>query len=450
LGCLDTEIELKCGLFPGEHVNADNSTGEAPVQGPRLRRQLGRFRRQINPKQTFSSLRHPNYRLWFRGQMVSLFGTWMQITAQAFLVYDLTHSSAYLGFVGFAAGAPTWLFMAYGGVVADRVRRRKLLLVTQSSMMVLAFILSALTFLHVVRPWHIIILAFLLGVANAFDAPARHSFVPEMVDREDLTNAIALNSTIFNSATAVGPAVAGITYALFGPAWCFLINGLSFIAVIVALGLMKLRPLPLPALVSSPWQDLKEGFRYVLSDPIIRAIVALVMVTSMFGTSFAVLIPAWAVEILHGNATTNGWLQSARGIGALCGALLIASLGRFTFRGRMLTLGTFSFPVLLVAFSLIRWLPFSLALIFGVGAANLLIFNLANALVQTHVTDSLRGRVMGLYSLTFFGFLPIGALWIGQMADRFSEPIAMMTNALIMFFFTALIWMLVPKLRTLS
>jgi MFS family permease len=431
-------------------MKTENTAGEALPQKPKLRRNLARLRQQIDPKQTFSSLRYPNYRLWFWGQMVSLFGTWMQATAQAFLVYDLTRSSAYLGYVGFAAGAPTWLFMAYGGVVADRMRRRTLLIITQSSMMILAFILSAMTFMHVVRPWHIILLAFSLGVANAFDAPARHAFVPEMVDREDLTNAIALNSTMFNTATAVGPAVAGITYALFGPAWCFMINGLSFIAVIVALRLMKLKPLAIPLSASSPWQDLKEGFNYVLSHPTIRAIVALVMVTSLFGASFAVLIPAWAVEILHGNATTNGWLQSARGIGALCGALLIASLGRFTFKGRLLTLGTFSFPSLLLGFSFIRWLPLSLAFLFAVGGANLFIFNLANALVQTQVTDSLRGRVMGIYSLTFFGFLPIGALWIGLVAEHLSEPIAMVTNALIMLSFSFLLWVFVPKLRALS
>lgn len=427
-----------------------SAAGDGLTQEPKFRRNLTRLRRQINPRQTFSSLRYPNYRLWFWGQLVSLFGTWMQATAQGFLVYELTHSSAYLGFVGFAAGVPTWLFMAYGGVVADRVRRRRLLIVTQTAMMILAFILAGLTFMRVVRPWHIILLAFLLGVANAFDAPARHAFVPEMVDREDLTNAIALNSTIFNSATAVGPAVAGITYALFGPAWCFTINGLSFIAVIVALLLMKLKPLPLAVSISSPWQDLKEGFRYVLSHPMIRTLAVLVMATSLFGTSFAVLIPAWAVKILHGDATTNGWLQSARGIGALCGALLIASLGRFTFKGRLLTLGTFAFPVLLLAFSFVRWLPASLTVIFVVGGANLFIFNLANALVQTLVIDSLRGRVMGLYSLTFFGFLPVGALWIGMIAEHFGEPAAIVVNATIMLFFSTLIWMVGPRLRELE
>ncbi|MEW5899983.1 MAG: MFS transporter [Acidobacteriota bacterium] len=408
------------------------------------------FRNQLSLKHTFSSLRHRNYRLWFWGQLVSLFGTWMQVTAQGFLVYELTHSSAYLGYVGFAAGLPSWFLMPYGGVVADRLRRRRLLEVTQTAMMILAFVLAALTFLGAVRPWHIISLALLLGVANAFDAPARHAFVPEMVPREDLTNAIALNSTIFNSATALGPAVAGITYALFGPAWCFMINGVSFLAVIAALELMRLKSEPRPRATSSPQQDLKEGVRYVFSHPMIRALIGLIIITSLFGVSFAVLLPAWAVQILHGDATTNGWLQSARGVGALIGALLIASLGRFDFRGRLLSFGLFVFPLLVLTFAFVRWLPVSLAFLVGSGVAVIFIFNLANALVQTLVKDELRGRVMALYSLTFFGFLPIGALWIGTMAQRFGEMKAVLINAALMLFFSVLVALLVPKLRSLE
>jgi MFS family permease len=317
-------------------------------------------------------------------------------------------------------------------------------------MMILAFILAGLTFLDFVRPWHIVGLAFLLGVANAFDAPARHAFVPEMVPRDDMTNAIALNSTVFNLATAVGPAVAGITYALFGPAWCFTINGLSFIAVIAALRLMRLQAEAKPKALSSPGQDLKEGFRYVLSHSMIRTIIGVIIVTSLFGVSFAVILPAWAVSILHGDATTNGWLLSARGVGAVAGALLIASLGRFNFRGRLLTLGSFLFPLLILAFAFMRWLPLSLAFLVGSGVAVIFIFNLANALVQTLVKDELRGRVMGLYSLTFFGFLPIGALWIGAMAERLGEMPAVLLNAGLMLFFAGLVAVLVPKLRSLE
>jgi MFS family permease len=411
---------------------------------------VDRLRRHINFKHTFTSLRHRNYRLWFWGQLVSLFGTWMQITAQGFLIYQITRSPAYLGYVGFAAGVPTWLFMAFGGVFADRASRRMVLVFTQTAMMILAFALAALTFLHIVQPWHIVLLAFLLGVANAFDAPARHAFVPEMVPREDLTNAIALNSTIFNSAIAIGPAAAGIAYALVGPAWCFMINGVSFIAVIAALLKMELRPGAGPASSTSAWQELKEGFSYVLGHPMIRALIFLVMVTGLFGSSFAVLIPAWAVEIMHGNAATNGWLQSARGVGALLGALLIASLGQFSFRGRLLTLGTFAFPGLLLVFAVVRWLPLSLLVLVGSGGALVFTFNMANALVQTLVRDELRGRVMGIYSLMFFGFLPIGALWIGLTAEKFSEPAAILINAGILLVISGLVAIFVPGLTRLE
>jgi MFS family permease len=408
------------------------------------------LRRHVSFRYTFTSLRHRNYRLWFWGQLVSLFGTWMQATAQAFLIYEITRSPAYLGFVGFAAGIPTWLFMAYGGVFADRASRRWVLVITQTAMMILAFVLAALAFLHIVKPWHILLLAFLLGVANAFDAPARHAFVPEMVPREDLTNAIALNSTIFNSAIAIGPAAAGIAYALVGPAWCFMINALSFIAVIAALLKMNVKAVARLVPATSAWVDLKEGIGYVLRHPMIRTLIFLVTVSGLFGSSFAVLIPAWAVDIMHGNAVTNGWLQSARGVGALLGALLIASLGAFNFRGRLLTLGIFSFPGLLLVFALVRWLPLSLLVMLAAGGALVFTFNMANALVQTLVRDDLRGRVMGIYSLTFFGFLPIGALWIGLVAQKFSEPAAILVNAGALLLISGLVTLLIPELRHLE
>jgi len=208
-----------------------------------------------------------------------------------------------------------------------------------------------LTFSGLVQPWYIVVLAFCLGIANAFDAPTRQSFVLEMVEREDLTNAIALNSTMFNTATAVGPAVAGLTYALVGPAWCFTLNGLSFIAVIIALLLMKLKPMSTAARNTSVVSDLKNGLRYVASHEIIRMLIGYLGIVSLFGFSIVTLIPAWAVEILGGDATTNGLLLSARGVGALAGALMIASLGRFRFKGRVLTLGSFVLPSVLLIFA---------------------------------------------------------------------------------------------------
>jgi MFS family permease len=398
-------------------------------------------------KRTFTALENPNYRLWFYGQMVSLFGTWMQTTAQGFLVFELTHSSTYLGIVGFAAGVPTWLLTLYGGVVADRISRRTLMIVTQTVMMILALLLAALTFLNLVQPWHIVGLALLLGIANSFDAPARQAFVSELVPRHHMTNAIALNATMFNTATALGPAIAGITYALFGPAWCFTINGLSFIAVIIALKLMKLAP-PQPRVHgSSVWSELKEGIAYVLSEPVIRTIFALVAATSMFAISMATLIPAWSVNILKGHAATNGFLLSARGFGSLVGSLFIASLGNTRYRGRFLTAGSIAYPLLIAAFAIAEWTPLSALLLAGIGLGTILVLNLANAIVQTSTPDRLRGRVMGAYTWIFFGFMPVGALWIGTTAEHFGEPPAVIANALAALAIALIVFFLVPRLR---
>lgn len=432
----DPSLKLKVPLPP-------------PLEGFPTRPFAVLFRESINWRHAFTALRYRNYRLWFWGQMLSLFGTWMQSTAQGFLIFELTHSPAYLGYAGFAMGVPTWFLMMYGGVLADRMQRRSLLVITQTMMMILAIILASLTFLHVVQAWHIVLLAFGLGIANAFDAPARQAFVQELVERDDMTNAIALNSAMFNSATAIGPAVSGVTYAFFGPGWCFTINAISFLAVIVALLMMRITPQPKADRRNSTRSDLKEGMYYVLHEPIIRTLIGVVAMTSFFGISFATLIPAWAVKILGGNSTTNGWLQSARGLGALFSALMIASLGRFKFKGRLLSLGAIVFPILLVAFAFLRWLPLSLVMIFSVGIATMTIFNLANALVQTQVPDLLRGRVMSIYSLSFFGLMPVGSLWVGLIAEHVSEPVAIIMNSLILFCFFILIRTFVPKLREL-
>ena len=401
-------------------------------------------------QQTFAAFKYRNYRLWFVGQLVSLFGTWMQTTAQGYLVFQLTNSPSYLGYVAFASGVPTWLFMLYGGVIADRMSRRTLMIITQTAMLVLAFILALLAFTGRVQPWHIVVLAFLLGIANAFDAPARQAFVLEMVEREDLTNAIALNATMFNAATAVGPAVAGITYAVFGPAWCFTLNGLSFIAVIVALLMMRIEPQAAPARRSSAAGELIAGLRYAVAHPIIRLLIGLIGLISLFGLSFATLLPAWAVTVLRGDATTLGWLQSGRGLGALIGALYLASLGRIKFKGRLLMIGVVLFPIMLAGFALVRWLPLALLFLVLVGATMILAMNLANAIVQTLVSDELRGRVMGIYSLVFFGFMPIGGLLAGAVADSIGEQPTVILSAVILLGVAALVWALLPQVRKLE
>lgn len=398
-------------------------------------------------RDTFAALKYPNYRLWFRGQIVSLFGTWMQTTAQGFLVYELTHSAAYLGYVGFASGVPAWVLTLYGGVVADRVPRRTLLIVTQTSMMLFAFVLAALTFLGVVQPWHIIVLSFLLGIANAFDAPTRQAFVSEMVEDKDLTNAIALNATMFNSALAAGPAVAGITYAAFGPGWCFTINGLSFIAVIVALQMMKIKLPEVQVHRDSVVRELREGLHHVVTHEVIRILFVVIALNQLFVLSLSTLMPAWSVSILGGDATTNGFLYSSRGIGSLAGALLIASMGHFTYRGKFLEFGLFICAVFLVAFSLFKWLPISLLMLAVVGVGTIMIMNLANAMVQTMTPERLRGRVMGAYTWIFFGFMPLGALWMGTLADRFGLQQAVTVNGILTFVTAVIVWKFFPKLR---
>jgi MFS family permease len=401
-------------------------------------------------RQTFRALAYPNYRLWFFGQVISLFGTWMQSTAQGFLVYELTHSPAYLGYVAFAAGMPTWLFTLVGGVVSDRVARRTLLIITQNAMMVLAFILAALTFLNLVQPWHIIVLAFLLGVANAFDAPARLALAPELVDWKDITNAIALNATMFNIATIIGPATAALVYAVFGPGWCFFLNGLSFVAVIIALLLMKLPRLPEKIRRLAPLRELGDGIRYVFHEKTVLGLIGLIGITSLFGFSFITLLPAWAVEVLGGDVKTNGLLNSARGVGALIAALGIASMDRAHFRGRILTIGTFATPLLLFFFSLIHWLPLSLFVLMGIGGAIILVVNLINSLIQTQVSDDLRGRVMSIYSLTFFGAMSIGSLMIGEIAGAFSERTALAFGSLFLLLGASFFWYFVPGIRKMQ
>ena len=405
---------------------------------------------QMSWRNTFAALKYPNYRLWFLGQLASMVGTWMQTTAQGYLVYQLTGSAAYLGYVGFASGVPVWLFTLYGGVISDRISRRKLLLMTQTAMMILAFVLAGLTFTGLVQPWQIIVLSFLLGTANAFDAPARQAFVLELVEREDLANAIALNSTMFNSATFVGPAVAGVTYALFGPAWCFTINGISFLAVIAALALMHLKPWVAPLRTKSATGELVEGLRYVRAHSVIRTLIAVGAVMGLFGMAFATLMPAWAVTVLGGDATTNGLLQSARGLGSLIAALMIASLGRFTFKGRLMSVGTLVFPVFLLIWTLVRWVPLSLLVLVGIGWAMMVVFNLLNALIQARVDDALRGRVMSVYSLSFFGFMPISALMVGTLADATSEPLAVAATALVCLGFAVWLWLRAPQIRKLT
>lgn len=401
-------------------------------------------------QETFAALQHPNYRLWFAGQLVSLVGTWMQSTAQGYLVYDLTKSPAFLGYVGFASGLPSWLFTLYGGVIADRVPRRTMLIITQTTMMLLAFLLAGLVFLDKIQAWQIVLIAFFLGIANAFDAPARQAFVVELVDREDLTNAIALNSTMFNSAIVVGPAVAGAVYAALGPAWCFAVNGLSFIAVIIALALMRLQPMAIQQKSRSTVHAIKEGIKYAYNERMTRTLILNMGVISLFGVSMMTLIPAWAVSVLGGDVRTNGLLLSARGLGALIGALMIASLSHRGIRGKLWTAGSLVLPITMIAFSLARWLPVSMLILVFTGWSFMVQVNTSNALVQSKVPDELRGRVMSVFTLIFFGGMPLGSLWVGSMASRMGAPMTVVINAVILIAFAGFVLLRLPFIRRLK
>jgi MFS family permease len=289
-----------------------------------------------------------------------------------------------------------------------------------------------------------------LGTANAFDAPARQAFVNDLVDRSHLTNAIALNATMFNAGTVLGPALAGITYAAFGPQWCFTINALSFLAVITALQRMHLTsPNPI-ANNRSTLVEAREGLGYVARHSTIRTLMFNMGMISLFGLGFVTLMPAWAVDVLGGDATTNGFMQSARGLGALSGALMIASLGPFRAKGRLLTFGSFLLPISLLILSTIHQIPVTLIVLFAAGLGFMTVANMSNALVQIHVDDSLRGRVMGIYTLIFFGLMPLGSLINGTIASRIGPPQTVQINALIMLAFSALLFLRSPEIRKLE
>lgn len=378
-----------------------------------------------------------------------MIGTWMQNTAQGYLVYTLTDSAAYLGYVAFAAGVPSWLFMLYGGLVADRAPRRMLLIITKIAMMVLAFILAALVFTELVQPWHILVLAFLLGIANAFDTPARQSLVVELVDREVMSNAIALNATIFSAGMIIGPAVGAAVYALTGPGWCFALNGLAFVVVIIALFMMRFDK-PLTTRYTSALAAILESFRYVRSNRLVLTLIISVFVANVIGFGPVTLIPAWAVNVLNGDVTTNGLLMSARGIGAVVAGLVIAAIASRRGRGKWWATSSLILPISLIAFALTRSLVLSFVFMTMFGFTMVTMMNNSNAMVQSIVPDELRGRVMGLYSLMFMGGGPLGALIAGTLAEVTSEFFTFIACSAVMLIFAGFIWIYHSEVRKMN
>jgi MFS family permease len=400
---------------------------------------------------TFASLQYPNYRRWFVGQSLSLMGTWMQSVAQGWVVYGLTGSKLALGTITFAGSVPSLFLMLPAGALADRMSKRRLLVITQVAMMALAFTLALLTATKLLQVWQIGLLALGLGIAMSFDVPARQALAVDLIeDRRDLQNAIALNSTMFNLARVVGPAVGGIILAAVGAAWCFGLNGLSFLAVIIALLSMRLHETTKQTGTVRMMPQIADGLRYVWSNKPVRAIVVLVGVSALFGFSYAVLMPAFAVDVLNIGEAGLGLLNAAIGVGALLAALTVASLSRSRFKVWQLAIGSLLFPLALIGFALSRTFPLSLACLCLVGFAFISQNATSNTLVQAIVPDELRGRVMSVYSLLFFGTAPFGSLLAGGVAQAFSPTLAVVAGALITLAFASFVFLAVPSLRRLE
>ncbi len=367
-------------------------------------------------RQTFASLRHRNFRLFFIGQLISLIGTWMQNTAQGWLVYELTHSRLLLGLVAAAGSAPLLLFSIWGGSMADRHPKRAILLWTQTGMMVCALLLAALIWSRHIQPWHIVLLAALSGVAMAFDMPARQAFMVEMTSREDLINAISLNSSIVNGARVIGPSVAGFLMAGVGIAMCFFLNAVSFLAVIAGLWLMRLPRFVPPAEADSTWAHAAEGLAYVWGHQRLRITLLLFAMVGVFGWSYSVLMPAFATDVLHVGQAQYGVLLSANGLGALLGALTVATIGSRVDRHRLALGGLGIFSAMLLLLALLRQYSLALPCLVVGGWGMLLFFSTVNTLLQTTTSDHMRGRVMGIWALVFGGTTPLGGLAAGTLS----------------------------------
>jgi MFS family permease len=393
------------------------------------------------------ALRHRNFQLFFAGQLVSLSGTWMQNVAQAWLVYRLTGSPALLGLVSFCGQAPVLFLSPVGGIVADRYNRHKIIIATQAVSMILAFTLAALTFSGDVRVWHIMLLAGLLGAVNAFDIPARQAFIMDMVGREDLMNAIALNSAIFNLSRVLGPAIAGILVASIGEAWCFLANAISYIGVITGLLLMKIGNRIAPPRAGNAIAGIVEGFRFVLGTPPIFALLALLGILSLTGMPFAVLMPIFADRILNGGATGLGILMGASGVGALAGALTLASRTSVRGLGRWVAFSGMAFGTGLILFALSRSFWLSTALMVPIGFAMMIEMGSSNTLIQTMSPDHLRGRVMAVYSMMFMGMAPFGALLAGLAAERLGAALTVAAGGTICLAASGVFAFYLPSLR---
>jgi MFS family permease len=388
-------------------------------------------RRAVNPAVStrFRALQHRNFQLFIAGQLVSLSGTWMQSTAQLWLVYKLTGSAALLGVFGFASQVPMLFLSSIGGYVGDRYDRRRGVMWTQTASMILAFVLAGLTLGKIITVWELILIALLVGIVNAFDVPIRQAFFVQMVGKEDLPNAIALNSSIFHGARVVGPAIAGTTIAWLdahhvksSEGWCFLMNGLSFLAVIGALAAMRIAKTEPKPREGSPFQNFIQGFRFAMHDLPIRSTLLLLSVLSLFGLQYAVFLPLFAKDILHSGARGFGLLMSSAGVGAVLGALHFAARTDYKGLARWIAVTSMTCAIGLEVFaeSRIFWLSSAVLLIVGFAVTSQM--TATNTLIQNRVPDELRSRVMAVYATMMMGMQPVGSLIAGGVAKHAGAP----------------------------
>jgi MFS family permease len=399
-------------------------------------------------RQIFRAFQYRNYRYYYIGQGVSLIGTWMQRVAMSWLVYRLTNSPFLLGVVGFSSEIPIFLASPFAGVLLDRWNRRKVLIITQILAMIQAFILTALVFTHQIQVWHIIVLSIFMGLINAFDMPGRQSFIVEIVEKkDDLGNAIALNSSMFNLARLIGPSLAGVLIATAGEGVCFLINGISYLSAIYALYAIRLKPKQITPIAKNVLRELKQGFSYAYNFLPIRAILLLLIVISFFAFPYLVLMPVIAKDILKGGANTMGFLLGGAGIGALTGALILASRKTVRGLGKIIPIAGCIFGIGLIILSFSRLFSLSVLILVFTGGSMMMLMAVCNTVLQTVVDDDKRGRVMSIYTMAFMGTMPFGSLLAGAIADKIGASYTIAIGGIICIITALIFARYMPKIR---
>lgn len=401
-------------------------------------------------KLTIPALRSRNYRLFFAGQGISLIGTWMTQLATVWVAYQLTQSAFMLGLVGFVSQIPSFVLAPFGGLMADRYNRRRLLVMTQVLAMVQSLALAAFTLTGTINIWILLGLGFIQGLINVIDAPTRQTFVKDMVERsEDLASAIALNSSLVNGGRLLGPAIAGIVIARIGAGYCFLIDGISYIAVIIGLLMMQLKAQPKILNDAKPLQRIREGFNYAFQSVPIRSILLLMSIFSLMAMSYTTLVPVFAIQVLHGDAHTLGFLLAASGVGALSGGAYLSTRSSVVGLGKIIASAPMLCGIGLIGFALSRVIWLSIPAIMLVGLGSILQISGSNIMLQTIVEDDKRGRIMSLFTMSFLGIAPFGSLLAGTMASAIGAPTTFIVNGVVCIVAAAFFTRQLPTLRQL-